>query len=88
MLLYTFFCYAVKFPHCNGQVKKNITAFQSGLFSDSLAENEYVAICQTDGVCYMGSTKGENKKENQKLYIALKNNISNKVKLNSIIQIE
>jgi hypothetical protein len=55
---------------------KNI---KSGIYSDSEFKNEYVVICQVDNQRYMGGTKGQNQKESQMLYIALRNRVTSKV---------
>lgn len=53
---------------------------KSGIFSDNKNKNEYVAVCQVADQQYVGSTKGQNQKESQNLYIALRNKVTNKVR--------
>lgn len=57
-----------------------LAAVKSGIYSDSLEKEEYVTICQVEEQCYMGSSKVQNQKENQSLYIALRNKVTNKVR--------
>lgn len=78
----------IQFSHCQSPLKTDaLAAVKSGIYSDSLEKEEYVTICQVEEQCYMGSSKVQNQKENQSLYIALRNKVTNKVKLVEVAKV-
>ncbi len=48
-----------------------------GAFSDGLNDKEYLAVCETEGLYYMGNTSHQNKTQN--VYLGLRNKKTNKV---------
>jgi len=50
-----------------------------GAFSDGLNDKEYLAVCETEGLYYMGNTSHQNKTQN--VYLGLRNKKTNKVKI-------
>nr|CAH0102432.1 unnamed protein product [Daphnia galeata] len=78
----------IQFSHCQTPLKtESLKMMKSGIFSDNKNKNEYVAVCQVADQQYVGSTKGQNQKESQNLYIALRNKVTNKVKLVEISKV-
>lgn len=68
----------VSFNHAN--LKANVADHSEvGLFSDSLNDNEYIAICKKDDMFYMGNTVTEPKDQN--VFIAIRNKLTSKTKL-------
>lgn len=66
----------VSFNHAN--LKANVADHSEvGLFSDSLNDNEYIAICKKDDMFYMGNTVTEPKDQN--VFIAIRNKLTSKV---------
>ncbi|XP_057377554.1 uncharacterized protein LOC130699252 [Daphnia carinata] len=78
----------IEFSHCQSPLKTDaLAAVKPGIYSDSLDKEEYVTICQVEQQCYMGSTKVQNQRESQSLYIALRNKVTNKVKLVEVAKV-
>ncbi|KAI9552180.1 hypothetical protein GHT06_022517 [Daphnia sinensis] len=78
----------IEFSHCQSPLNTDaLAAVKSGIYSDSLDKEEYVTICQVEEQCYMGSTKVQNQRESQNLYIALRNKVTNKVKLVEVAKV-
>jgi hypothetical protein len=59
---------------------ESLESTKAGIYNDKDNKNQYVAVCQIGDQHYMGNTKGQNQKESQTLYIALKHKFSNKVR--------
>jgi len=68
----------VSFDHAN--LRRDIADHSEvGLFTDSLNDKEYVAICKNGEMFYMGTTVSELK--DQHVFIAIRNKVTSKTKL-------
>ena len=73
---HNFFKFSVLFNHAKFEPQR-LDEVKVGLFSDSLSDKDYVAVCKSGIISYMGNTANETKSGTA--YIALRNKITNKV---------